>query len=158
MRKIRIVIVDSGVRLDHPAVQDHHPVVVRYSGLREGEGDCGHGTAIYNIVKKTESFADIINFQITNKDGEICEETLKLLMSKRLDFLWKNQYMTDSDYYKLKTAYDDVVKFSLITRNKYLKDQIRSSVSSQKSLKERILEVQEKDRVWMENLIKALNR
>ena len=82
----------------------------------------------------------------------------KLLMSKRLDFLWKNQYMTDSDYYKLKTAYDDVVKFSLITRNKYLKDQIRSSVSSQKSLKERILEVQEKDRVWMENLIKALNR
>ncbi len=79
-------------------------------------------------------------------------------MSKRLDFLWKNQYMTDSDYYKLKTAYDDVVKFSLITRNKYLKDQIRSSVSSQKSLKERILEVQEKDRVWMENLIKALNR
>ena len=76
MRKIRIVIVDSGVRLDHPAVQDHHPVVVRYSGLREGEGDCGHGTAIYNIVKKTESFADIINFQITNKDGEICEETL----------------------------------------------------------------------------------
>ena len=76
MRKIRIAIVDSGVRLDHPAVQGHHPVVVRYSGLGEGEGDCGHGTAVYNIVKKTESFADIVNFQITNKDGEICEEIL----------------------------------------------------------------------------------
>ncbi len=76
MRKIRIAIVDSGVRLDHPAVQGHHPVVVRYSGLGVGEGDCGHGTAIYNIVKKTESFADIINFQITNRDGEIYEDML----------------------------------------------------------------------------------
>jgi len=76
MRKIRIAVVDSGVRLDHPAVQEHHPVVVRYSGLKEGEGDCGHGTAIYNIVKKTESFADIINFQITNQDDEICEDVL----------------------------------------------------------------------------------
>lgn len=55
MRKIRIAIVDSGVRLDHPAVQGHHPVVVRYSGLGEGEGDCGHGTAVYNIVKKQKA-------------------------------------------------------------------------------------------------------
>ena len=76
MRKIRIAIVDSGVRLDHPAVQGHHPMVVRYSGLGVGEGDCGHGTAIYNIVKKTESFADIINFQIADKDGEIREDVL----------------------------------------------------------------------------------
>ncbi len=54
MRKIRIAIVDSGVRLDHPAVQGHHPVVVHYSGRGEGEGDCGHGMASYNIVKKTD--------------------------------------------------------------------------------------------------------
>ena len=82
----------------------------------------------------------------------------KLLMSRRLDFLWKNQYMTDSDYHKLKTTCDDVVKSSLITRNKYLKDQIRSSISSQKSLKDRILEVQETERAWREELIKALDR
>ena len=82
----------------------------------------------------------------------------KLLMSRRLEFLWKNRYMTDSDYDKLKRACDEIVKLSLIARNKYLKDQIRSSASSQRSLKERILEVQEKDRIWTEALIQGLNR
>lgn len=82
----------------------------------------------------------------------------KLLMSRRLDFLWNNRYMRDSDYDKLKRTCDDMVRLSLIARNKYLKDQIRSSASSQKSLKERILEVQEKDRIWTEALIRALNR
>ena len=82
----------------------------------------------------------------------------KLLMSRRLDFLWNNRYVRDSDYDKLKRTCDDMVRLSLIARNKYLKDQIRSSASSQKSLKERILEVQEKDRIWTEALIRALNR
>lgn len=82
----------------------------------------------------------------------------KLLMSRRLDFLWNNRYMRDSEYDKLKRTCDDMVRLSLIARNKYLKDQIRSSASSQKSLKERILEVQEKDRIWTEALIRALNR
>lgn len=82
----------------------------------------------------------------------------KLLMSRRLDFLWKNRYMRDSEYDKLKRTCDDMVKLSLIARNKYLKDQIRSSGSSQKSLKERILEVQEKDRIWTEAFIRTLNR
>ena len=82
----------------------------------------------------------------------------KLLMSRRLDFLWKNRYMRDSDYDKLKRTCDDMVRLSLIARNKYLKDRIRSSGPSQKSLKERILEVQEKDRIWTEAFIRALNR
>ena len=82
----------------------------------------------------------------------------KLLMSRRLDFLWNNRYMRDSDYDKLKRTCDDMVRLSLIARNKYLKDQIRSSGPSQKSLKERILEVQEKDRIWTEAFIRALNR
>ena len=82
----------------------------------------------------------------------------KLLMSRRLDFLWENKYIADSDYRTLKTTCDDLVQLSLIARNKYLKDQIRFSVSSQKSLKERILEVQEKDRIWTEALIQGLNR
>ena len=82
----------------------------------------------------------------------------KLLMSRRLDFLWNNRYVRDSDYDKLKRTCDDMVRLSLIARNKYLKDQIRSSASSQKSLKERILEVQEKDRIWTEAFIRALNR
>jgi hypothetical protein len=70
MGRIKIAIVDSGVRLDHPAWRENPPCVVRKSGLKEG-GRCGHGTAIYNIIKKTEKYADIINFQITNKDEEM---------------------------------------------------------------------------------------
>lgn len=70
MGKIKIAIVDSGVRPDHPAWRENPPCVVRKSGLKEG-GRCGHGTAIYNIIKKTEKYADIINFQITNQDEEM---------------------------------------------------------------------------------------
>lgn len=76
IRKVRIAVVDSGVRMDHPAVRGHSPQVIYYSGLKEGEGACGHGTAIYNIIRQTEDFADIINFQITNKDEEISDKVL----------------------------------------------------------------------------------
>lgn len=71
MRKVKIAIIDSGVRVDHPALKKNEPQIVRFSGLNGYEGRCGHGTAIYNIIKKTEKFADIINFQITNIDEEI---------------------------------------------------------------------------------------
>lgn len=81
MRKVRVAVVDSGVRLDHPAVGGHSPQIVYHSGLKEGEGACGHGTAIYNIIKKTENFADIINFQITNKEEEISGEALLSCLS-----------------------------------------------------------------------------
>ena len=81
MRKVRIAIVDSGVRLDHPAVSGHSPQMVYHSGLKEGEGACGHGTAIYNIIKKTENFADIINFQITNQEEEISDGALLSCLS-----------------------------------------------------------------------------
>lgn len=76
MRKLKIAIIDSGVKLNHPALRGTSPQIVRFSNLEEGKGSCGHGTAIYNIIKKTESFADIINFQITNEDEEVCYETL----------------------------------------------------------------------------------
>lgn len=81
MRKVRIAIVDSGVRLDHPALRECSPKIVYFSGLKKGEGDCGHGTAVYNIIRKTEKFAEIINFQITNKDEEISEQVLLSCLS-----------------------------------------------------------------------------
>ena len=76
MRKIRIAIVDSGVRTDHPAFKTVEPKVIYYSGLQKGEGSCGHGTAVYNIIRKVEDIADIINFQITDPNGEIDERVL----------------------------------------------------------------------------------
>ena len=76
MRRIQIAVVDSGVRKDHPAFKNREPYVIRYSGLQEGEGTCGHGTAVYHIIRKIEPIADIINFQITNKVGEIEEDIL----------------------------------------------------------------------------------
>lgn len=76
MKKIKIAIIDSGVKCNHPSLRNSFLNIIRFSGLAEGEGVCGHGTAIYNIIKKTEEFADIINFQVTNKDEEVCYETL----------------------------------------------------------------------------------
>lgn len=76
IRKVKIAIVDSGVRLDHHAIIGKQPQLIRYTGLENGEGNCGHGTAIFNIISKAEKFADIINFQITNKDEEISEDEL----------------------------------------------------------------------------------
>lgn len=76
MRKIKIAIVDSGVRLNHPALRGDSPYVVRKSGLEEGKGRCGHGTAVYNIIRKTKKYADIINFQITDENEEIDDDAL----------------------------------------------------------------------------------
>lgn len=76
MSKIKIAIIDSGVRLDHPALRDSSPQIVHYSESNDMNASCGHGTAVYNIIRKTEDFADIINFQITNEDEEICYDTL----------------------------------------------------------------------------------
>lgn len=76
MKKIKIAIIDSGVRVDHPTLKKSSPYIIRKSGLKEGEGRCGHGTAVYNIIRKTEKYADIINFQITDRNEEIDDEAL----------------------------------------------------------------------------------
>ena len=67
MRKIRIAIVDNGVRIDHPAFQSVKPKVIRYHSGQNNES-CGHGAAIYNIIRKTVAFADIINFKVSEDD------------------------------------------------------------------------------------------
>ncbi len=76
IRRIRIAIVDSGVREDHPAFQTNKPKVIQYRDGNDRIRSCGHGTAIYNIMRKTAAFADIINFNITDSNGEIDENVL----------------------------------------------------------------------------------
>lgn len=76
MCKIRIAIVDSGVRIDHPAFQAIKPKVIQYCGMQNMNESCGHGTAIYNIIRKTAPIADIVNFKITDSNGEIDENML----------------------------------------------------------------------------------
>ncbi len=76
MRRIRIAIVDSGVRMAHPAFQANKPKVIQYCGEQDGNQSWGHSTAVYNIIRKTATIADIINFKITDSNGEIDENML----------------------------------------------------------------------------------
>jgi uncharacterized NAD-dependent epimerase/dehydratase family protein len=77
--RIRIAIIDSGVRLDHPAFASKPPVVIDTAGSTDS-GFYGHGTAIYNIIRKTEDIADIINFRlVSNEQGVEDSELLELL-------------------------------------------------------------------------------
>ena len=80
MRKIRIAIVDNGVRIDHPAFQSVKPKVIRYHSGQNNES-CGHGTAIYNIIRKTVAFADIINFMSLTWNGVIHLENVEQIIT-----------------------------------------------------------------------------
>lgn len=76
MRRVRIAIVDNGVRVDHPAFKTNKPDVIWCVGKKDENQSCGHGTAVYNIIRKTNEFADIINFKITDSNGDIDEKIL----------------------------------------------------------------------------------
>ena len=84
MKKIKIVIVDSGVRTDHPKFCEDTIVGFRYredgcveKGLTD---DYGHGTAVYGIIRKALPYADILNIQIPGIENGIEEETLCRLL------------------------------------------------------------------------------
>lgn len=110
MKKIKVAIIDSGVREDHPLFKDKKPNVIRLNHFST-EGRCGHGTAIYNIIRKVEHIADIINFQITNEEEEIIED----MLIECLELIYNEYYidvinislglsLCDNDYLvKLKT-------------------------------------------------------
>lgn len=73
MNKLKIAILDSGVNVNHSLFRNDKTEVINYS---ESNLTYGHGTAIYNIIRKVNSFSEIINFQITNNDGTIDENIL----------------------------------------------------------------------------------
>jgi len=73
MNKLKIAILDSGVNVNHSLFRNDKIEVINYS---ESNLTYGHGTAIYNIIRKVNSFSEIINFQITDNDGTIDENIL----------------------------------------------------------------------------------
>ncbi|MDR0636723.1 MAG: hypothetical protein LBF87_06560 [Treponema sp.] len=79
--KIKIAIIDSGIRLDHPAFAGKTPVVI--DTVPSVDGDLyGHGTAVYNIIRKVE--ADITNFKLPWREDGI-EETCLLELLNKID-------------------------------------------------------------------------
>lgn len=75
MKKIQIAIIDNGVYVDHIAFRERKPVVVEF-GRKTNRHDNGHGTAIYNIIQKVMLFADVINFNISDTNNEIEQQSL----------------------------------------------------------------------------------
>lgn len=84
MGKIKITLVDSEVRSDHPAFQKD--VIKGFTYLENGEicenfeDTFGHGTAIYGIVRRVKEFADITNIRIPNiEEGIDCDALCSIL-------------------------------------------------------------------------------
>jgi uncharacterized NAD-dependent epimerase/dehydratase family protein len=81
--RVSIAIVDSGVQLDHPAFAAAPPVLLDVSGADTNEWT-GHGTAVYNIIRRARDIADIINFRLVS-DDEGVEETVLLEVLRTID-------------------------------------------------------------------------
>ncbi len=80
MNKIRIILVDSGVRKDHPAFMGDSLKGFTYLGSGVIEKDFsdqfGHGTAVYGIVRRALKWAEIWNIRLPNIEEGIEEELL----------------------------------------------------------------------------------
>ena len=83
-KKIIIVIIDSGVNDKHPkftndtitgiALANNHI----HSSFKD---DFGHGTAIYNIIRECNDFAEIINLKINGIENGVEENDIDRLLA-----------------------------------------------------------------------------
>lgn len=69
MEKVKIIIIDSGVRCNHPRFLNDE--IRGYTFFKSGKLDdfedkYGHGTAIYNIIRKCSNIAEILNIKISD--------------------------------------------------------------------------------------------
>lgn len=88
--KLKIAILDSGVRSDHPMLKDAQcscVVLKMNSGEKKGiveKHECGdsvgHGTAVYNIIYQMAPFAEITMFRIFDENMEISSTDLALFL------------------------------------------------------------------------------
>ena len=74
---IYIAIVDGGVNKLHPNFKNDEINIVN---AKHESNHLGHGTAIYNIIRKVRSYANIINFQVSDKNGDITEQCLMVFL------------------------------------------------------------------------------
>ncbi|MEF9958764.1 MAG: DUF1611 domain-containing protein [Niameybacter sp.] len=76
MKKVRVVIIDSGVNTAHKlCINDNIKGFSFQKGIikQEFEDLYGHGTAIYNIIKQSIRNVEIINVKIMEKSEEECD-------------------------------------------------------------------------------------
>lgn len=78
MKKIKIAIVDSGVFLEHPLIQNcANGFTIRGKGTIDDFGDQnGHGTAIYEIINNSQIPVEIINIKIQGIENGVEEKEL----------------------------------------------------------------------------------
>lgn len=91
---MKIGIIDSGVRKEHPAFAGKN---IQGCSLKYEEGrgvyqvedfsdQCGHGTAVYNLVEKGVSDAEIFNIKIFEEELEITQD----LFEDYLEYILQN--------------------------------------------------------------------
>lgn len=69
MKKINVAILDTGVKKDHPAFNNCSVEGFSFAKsdlLRDFNDEFGHGTAVYNIIRKSNSSTNITNIKIKN--------------------------------------------------------------------------------------------
>jgi len=81
----------------------------------------------------------------------------KLLMEKRIDFIYQNKYISQFYYDDLKKMCESIKTNSLMIRNGYIKYQLSQSNSFLERIKDKILVMKEGDFALTEKLIEALN-
>ena len=80
---LKIAIVDSGVNCFHKAFHGTRINLVSSDSSAVVQKEYyGHGTAVYNIIKKVEDIAEIINFKVDNIENGIGETELIAILHK----------------------------------------------------------------------------
>lgn len=85
MKKIKVVIVDSGVNYHHSVLKQDDIKIINVDNPEELIDEYGHGTAIYGILRKY-SFIDIVNIKLSN----IEENTAAIDLIQALEYIYTN--------------------------------------------------------------------
>lgn len=78
MDKVKIAIIDSGVKKYHSA-WDVQPQGFTYKNgimYNEFEDEFGHGTAVYNIIRKNTRESEITNIKLDGINAGVSEDEL----------------------------------------------------------------------------------
>ena len=96
MGSFRLAIIDSGVRINHPAFLNKQ--VCGYSLIVNSDGDVikkkefddliGHGTAIYYLIDKNVDGVEIVNIKIFDDKNQIKSQQFELI----LNYIYNNDY------------------------------------------------------------------